>query len=139
MVKDEMTDESALPESEQARRMIRRSVLRMVGSGQLHSREDVIRYLINEGGFDILSVTDTSVTLCAPDEPEEMLTLTGVIRRSVRSTLVAPPIVPIQRTCLSCGMTLPLLNAICSTGHPAGQRERTGNRRTDTALNYPRT
>jgi hypothetical protein len=48
MVKDEMTDESALPESEQARRMIRRAVLRMVGSGQLHSRDDVIRYLINE-------------------------------------------------------------------------------------------
>ena len=77
MIKDEMTDESALPESEQARRMIRRSVLRMVGSGQLHSRDDVIRCLIKEGGFDILSVTDTSVTLCAPDEPEEVLTLTG--------------------------------------------------------------
>ena len=28
MVKDEMTEESALPESEQARRMIRRAVLR---------------------------------------------------------------------------------------------------------------
>lgn len=39
--------------------------------------DDVIRYLIKEGGFDILSVTDTSVTLCAPDEPEETLTLTG--------------------------------------------------------------
>ncbi|EPU1046008.1 hypothetical protein ACVUNM_004020 [Raoultella ornithinolytica] len=77
MVKDEMTDESALPESEQARRMIRRAVLRMVSSGLLHSRDDVIRYLIKEGGFDILSVTDTSVTLCAPDEPEETLTLTG--------------------------------------------------------------
>ncbi|WP_154022803.1 hypothetical protein [Klebsiella oxytoca] len=77
MVKDEMTDESALPESEQARRMIRRAVLRMVGLSQLHSRDDVIRYLIKEGGFDILSVTDTSVTLCAPDEPEETLTLTG--------------------------------------------------------------
>ena len=77
MVKDEMTDESALPESEQARRMIRRAVLRMVSSGQLHSRDDVICYLIKEGGFDILSVTDTSVTLCAPDEPEETLTLTG--------------------------------------------------------------
>ncbi|EPO62870.1 hypothetical protein H229_5209 [Klebsiella pneumoniae UHKPC02] len=37
----------------------------------------MIRYLIKEGGFDILSVTDTSVTLCAPDEPEETLTLTG--------------------------------------------------------------
>lgn len=77
MVKDEMTDESALPESEQVRRMIRRSVLRMVGSGQLHSRDDVICYLIKEGGFDILSVSDTSVTLCMPDEPEEMQTLTG--------------------------------------------------------------
>lgn len=77
MVKDEMTDETALHESEQARRMIRRSVLRMVGLGQLHSRDDVIRCLIKEGGFDILSVTDTSVTLCAPDEPEETLTLTG--------------------------------------------------------------
>lgn len=77
MVKDEMTDETALPESEQARRIIRRSVLRMVGWGQLHSRDDVIRCLIKEGGFDILSETDTSVTLCAPDEPEEMLTLTG--------------------------------------------------------------
>lgn len=77
MVKDEMTDESALPESEQVRRMIRRSVLRMVGSGQLHSRDDVICYLIKEGGFDILSVSDTSVTLCVPDEPEEMQTLTG--------------------------------------------------------------
>ena len=83
MVKDEMTDESALPESEQARRMIRRSVLRMVGSGQLHFREDVIRYLINEGGFDIVSVTDTSLTLCAPDEPEEILTLTGWVFSSV--------------------------------------------------------
>ncbi|HEI8763744.1 TPA: hypothetical protein SLG70_005000 [Klebsiella oxytoca] len=83
MVKDEMTDESALPESEQARRMIRRSVLRMVGSGQLHSREDVIRYLINEGGFDIVSVTDTSLTLCAPYEPEEILTLTGWVFSSV--------------------------------------------------------
>ena len=72
-----MTDESALPGSEQARRMIRRAVLRMVGLGQLHSRDDVIRCLIKEGGFDILSVTDTSVTLCAPDEPEETLTLTG--------------------------------------------------------------
>jgi hypothetical protein len=51
----------------------------------------------------------------------------------------ARPIVPIQRTCWSCGMTLLLLNAICSTGHPAGRRERTGNRRTDTALNDPRT
>ena len=77
MVKDEMTEESALPESEQARRMIRRAVLRMVGVGQIHSRDDVIRYLIKEGGFDILSVTDTSVTLCVPDEPEETLTLTG--------------------------------------------------------------
>lgn len=77
MVKDEMTDEPALPESEQARRMIRRSVLRMVGLGQLRSRDGVIRCLIKEGSFDILSVTDTSVTLCAPDEPEEMLTLTG--------------------------------------------------------------
>ena len=77
MVKDEMTDETALPESEQARRMIRRSVLRMVGSCQLHSRDDVIHYLIKEGGFDILSASDTSVTLCVPDEPEEMLTLTG--------------------------------------------------------------
>lgn len=77
MVKDEMTDESALPESEQVRTMIRRSVLRMVGSGQLHSRDDVICYLIKEGGFDILSVSDTSVTLCVPDEPEEMQTLTG--------------------------------------------------------------
>lgn len=37
----------------------------------------MIRYLIKEGGFDILSVTDTSVTLCVPDEPEETLTLTG--------------------------------------------------------------
>lgn len=83
MVKDEMTDESALPESEQARRMIRRSVLRMVGSGQLHSREDVIRYLINEGGFDIVSVTDTSMTLCAPDEQEEILTLTGWVFSSL--------------------------------------------------------
>ena len=54
MVKDEMTDESAVPESDQARRMIRRSVLRMVGSGLIHSRDDVIRYLINEGGFDIV-------------------------------------------------------------------------------------
>jgi hypothetical protein len=53
--------------------------------------------------------------------------------------LVARPIAPIQRTCSSCGMTLLLLNAICSTGHPAGRRERTGNRRTDTALNAPRT
>lgn len=77
MVKDEMTEKSALPEFEQARRMIRCAVLRMVGLGQLHSRDDVIRYLIKEGGFDILSVTDTSVTLCAPDEPEETLTLTG--------------------------------------------------------------
>ncbi len=51
----------------------------------------------------------------------------------------AVPIAPIQRTCSSCGMTLLLLNAICSTGHPAGRRERTGNRRTDTALNAPRT
>ncbi|EPC3764313.1 MULTISPECIES: hypothetical protein [Enterobacteriaceae] len=57
--------------------MIRRAVLRMVGVGQIHSRDDVIRYLIKEGGFDILSVTDTSVTLCVPDEPEETLTLTG--------------------------------------------------------------
>lgn len=77
MVKDEMTEEPAIPESEQARRMIRCAVLRMVGLGQLHSRDDVIRYLIKEGGFDILSVSDTSVTLCVPDEPEEMLTLTG--------------------------------------------------------------
>ena len=77
MVKDEMTEESALPESEQARRMIRRAVLRMVGVGQIHSRDDVIRYLKRTGGFDILSVTDTSVTLCVPDEPEETLTLTG--------------------------------------------------------------
>jgi phosphatidylserine/phosphatidylglycerophosphate/cardiolipin synthase-like enzyme len=33
----------------------------------------------------------------------------------------------------------PAVAAICSTGRPAGRRERTGNRRTDTALNDPRT
>jgi hypothetical protein len=49
----------------------------MVSSGLLHSRENVIRCLIKEGCFDIVNVTDTSVTLCVSDEPEEMLALTG--------------------------------------------------------------
>ena len=38
-----------------------------------------------------------------------------------------PLIGSIQRTCLSYGMIQSLLNAICSTGRPAGRRERTGN------------
>ena len=38
-----------------------------------------------------------------------------------------PLIGSIQRTCLSYGMIQSLLNAICSTGRPAGRRVRTGN------------
>jgi hypothetical protein len=34
----------------------------------------------------------------------------------------ALPIAPIQRTCVSCGMTLLLPGVICSTGRPAGRR-----------------
>ncbi|EOX1160962.1 hypothetical protein ACO4CX_004651 [Escherichia coli] len=49
-----------------------------ISCGLVSNRSDVIRQLC-KGGFEIVRVTNDDVTICIPDEPEELLTLTGYI------------------------------------------------------------
>lgn len=44
--------------------------------GIIRSRDDLIR-ILSEENFEITDVTAQSITLCAPDEPENRVTLDG--------------------------------------------------------------
>lgn len=65
-----------LSEKEQARRCISAGVRNLIASKVINGRDDIIRHLSGEG-FEIIRVTPDSITLCAPDEPDEALTLDG--------------------------------------------------------------
>lgn len=59
-----------------------------ISCGLVSNRSDVIRQLC-KGGFEIVRVTNNDVTICIPDEPEELLTLTGYIY--TRDFEIQPP------------------------------------------------
>lgn len=61
-------------EIEAAKAAILNGVRNLVASGQVNNRDDVIRSLIG-AGFDLTEVTEESITLCHPDDPEVTLTL----------------------------------------------------------------
>lgn len=74
-------------------------------------------------GVDVKVVLDWK----ANTGKQNQASLAATILKSGLLTTPAPLIGSIQRTCLSYGMIQSLLNAICSTGRPAGRRGRTGN------------
>lgn len=63
-------------ETEEATLRIKNAIKRYVGSGYLHSRDDIIRLLI-DSRFDIVDVTDESISLCASDAPDDIVVLKG--------------------------------------------------------------
>jgi hypothetical protein len=62
--------------NEDAREIIKGTVKQLVGDGRIHSRDDIIRHLCG-ANFDITEVTEDSITVCAPDEPDNTATLSG--------------------------------------------------------------
>ncbi|WP_282808347.1 hypothetical protein [Hafnia alvei] len=65
-------------EIEAAKAAILNGMRNLVASGRVNNREDVIRSLIG-AGFDLIEVSEESITLCHPDEPDVTLTLTGYL------------------------------------------------------------
>ncbi|MCE9871483.1 hypothetical protein SJZ84_21970 [Hafnia paralvei] len=65
-------------EIEAAKAAILNGMRNLVASGRVNNREDVIRSLIG-AGFDLIEVSEESITLCAPDEPEVTITLEGYL------------------------------------------------------------
>ncbi|MFX4311506.1 hypothetical protein F8O53_06045 [Enterobacter sp. 63] len=63
-------------EIEEATLIIKRAIKRHVGFGYIHSRDDIIRLLVNSR-FDIVDVTDESIALCVSDAPEDIVVLKG--------------------------------------------------------------
>ena len=62
-------------ENAEAVKVIKETVKDLVGRGIIHSRDDIIRHLCG-ANFDITGVTEDSITVCAPDEPNTV-TLSG--------------------------------------------------------------
>ncbi|EWG67617.1 MULTISPECIES: hypothetical protein [unclassified Enterobacter] len=62
--------------NDEAREIIKGTVKQLVGDGRVHSRDDIIRHLCG-ANFDITEVTEECITVCAPDEPDNTLTLSG--------------------------------------------------------------
>lgn len=56
-------------EIEEATLIIKNAIKSQVGSGYIHSRDDIIRLLL-DSRFDIVDVTDESISICASDAPE---------------------------------------------------------------------
>lgn len=67
-----------MPDNNEARKIITDTIRGLVGGRVIHSRDDIIRFLCGEG-FDIPGVSEDSITLSAPDEPENTLTFTGYL------------------------------------------------------------
>lgn len=65
-------------EIEAAQAAILNGVRNLVTSGQVNNRDDVIRSLIG-AGLNIADMSEESITVCSPDEPEVTLTLTGYL------------------------------------------------------------
>ena len=63
-------------ENEEACAILKRALRNLVGQGIIRSRDDLIR-ILSEENFEITDVTAQSITLCAPDEPENRVTLDG--------------------------------------------------------------
>lgn len=63
-------------ENTEAVKVIKETVKDLVGRGIIHSRDDIIRHLCG-ANFDITGVTEDSITVCAPDEPDNTLILSG--------------------------------------------------------------
>lgn len=63
-------------DNEKATSIIKETIKLLVGEGRIHSRDDIIRHLCG-AKFDIVEVTGESITLCAPDEPQNTSTLRG--------------------------------------------------------------
>lgn len=60
----------------EAAKIIEEAIKGLVERRIIHSRDDIIRHLCG-GNFTITDVTDESITICVPDEPENSLTLRG--------------------------------------------------------------
>jgi len=69
-------DLTCCEENAEAAKIIERTITDLVGRGVIHSRDDIIRHLCG-GGFTISGVTDDSIAISTPDEPENTLTLSG--------------------------------------------------------------
>lgn len=69
-------DLTCCEENLEAAKIIERTITDLVGRGVIHSRDDIIRHLCG-GGFTIAGVTDDSIAISAPDEPENTLTLSS--------------------------------------------------------------
>ena len=65
-------------EIEAAKTAIVNGVRNLVECGHINNRDDVIRCLIG-AGFDLIEVTEDSISLCSPDEPEVTITLKGYL------------------------------------------------------------
>lgn len=63
-------------ENTEAVKVIKETAKDLVGRGIIHSRDDIIRHLFG-ANFDITGVTEDSITVCAPDEPDNTVTLSG--------------------------------------------------------------
>lgn len=63
-------------ENAQAEKIIKQTVKDLVGRGIIHCRADIIRHLCG-ANFDITGVTEDSITVGAPDEPDNTVTLSG--------------------------------------------------------------
>lgn len=63
---------------EGAKTAIANAVRNLVASGRGNNRDDVIRSLIG-AGLDLTEMTEESITVCSPDEPEVTLTLRGYL------------------------------------------------------------
>lgn len=73
-----MSDEKSPDEKEQAKLIIEATVRNLAGKGRVSCRDDVIRYLL-DGGFDMTHITAESITLCAPGDRGNPVTLTGYL------------------------------------------------------------
>ncbi len=67
-----------LSDNDVARKIITDTIKGLVGGRVIHSREDIVRFLCGER-FYIPDVSENSITVSAPDEPENTLTLTGYL------------------------------------------------------------
>ncbi|EEL3199971.1 hypothetical protein HAR72_003168 [Salmonella enterica] len=63
-------------DNEKATNVIKETIKLLVGERRIHSRDDIIRHLCG-AKFDIVDVTEESITICAPDEPVNTSTLSG--------------------------------------------------------------
>lgn len=63
---------------EGAKTAIANAVRNLVASGRVNNRDDVIRSLIG-AGLDLTEMTEESITVCSPDDPEVTLTLRGYL------------------------------------------------------------